>query len=98
MKRGWRRGRDQRAQTAELTLLQTTGSLKEKKRINRFVALSSELCIIKRHSAEADSDMSSHTLTENKTYCRHNNGHKSKNEEKSNRDCSHGAEQHHCES
>lgn len=100
MKQGWRIGRDRTAQPAESPLLQTTGPLKEKGRNKRFVAMSSTLrcSIIKHDNAEADSDMVTRTLTENKTYCRHNNGHKSKSEEKSNRDYSHGAEQHHCES
>lgn len=36
------------------------------------------------------------TFKENKAHCRHCDGHKSKSEEKSNGQCCHGAEQHHC--
>lgn len=38
------------------------------------------------------------TFKENKTYRRHDNGYKGKSEKKSNRQCSQGAEQQHCQS
>lgn len=38
------------------------------------------------------------TLNENKPYCTHYKGHKSKREEKSNRQCSKSTEHQHCQS